>query len=897
MALTVNVQVGSWHDDPVKYAGRAHLWEHTIFLGSKKHPGHHEFDELTAKVGGMHNAYTANDRTFYYFNQHPSSLPLSVSLLGGMISEPIWNNDAFLKEKENVKNEALDYQNRDNHAVVDMPFLHLSPKGHPLAMYQVGTQAQLSAMTLEDLRSLYQSYYRPEYMQIIIAGNFDASAPEDDRLDEKKLIQLLEQNFELSSLKSKPTEFKKNLPSIYPEDLNSPRMIEIETQSDQKILNLYFQADEIAHQNPFFVETLLDSLNLNTPGSLTRLLKDRGLVTGGGFGFQRINNQTHVYAQFNLTEVGAKQRALVVSLIFEVTGKLQREGLSEEIFSYLKQRNILGYQEMLQTPYRAAEHFARFLDLPFSSDIAFDFETQYGRLETKDISKMAAALFSPDRMIGAYIGNEIKGSEKCSIFGRSFNKLAPRENLQMWKAAYSGETSHLKPNEADIVLRKIPLTFSEERRGKGERPSAQPKSKVVQTKLYIQEDHSLTQAAIRAELYLPAVDGKESLARQMLISAFRERFSSEISYLDSLNLFRDISATPYKIEISVKGNSQASQQALRWLFDQLLEFSPESEELERARQKIIAALLSSLDGFTAHTATRAASAVLSNIGQLTQEKLKLANKLKSKEAMRLTKNIFARTDIILAGAGDVLTKDLEAIAPYIRKRIPKVLKASERKAYENWSLPIRSTVCLYAPLGDSKAPDAFAHVRVFEGPEIGSSDTFLFSTFANAFGNAVYRLNRSERNLGYVHNAYATLGDKNFRLMLVGQTDGAKNFPRIAEGWNELLNQVMDASFPTRFLQDTIDGNRLTLKLKPSTQAEVVDLLLLYGRDYKRLDYRQRQLATLARAKPQDLLKVAKKYLKARPYLDVVAAKKPYKGALTSLASARKKLTTRRSKK
>jgi len=60
LAVTFNVLAGSLHDEPKQFAGRAHLWEHVIHLGSKKYPGKKTFDIKTTEMG----AYRLSSKLF-----------------------------------------------------------------------------------------------------------------------------------------------------------------------------------------------------------------------------------------------------------------------------------------------------------------------------------------------------------------------------------------------------------------------------------------------------------------------------------------------------------------------------------------------------------------------------------------------------------------------------------------------------------------------------------------------------------------------------------------------------------------------------------------------------------------------------------------------------------------
>ena len=67
---TPNVTVQVWYgvgskDDPVGRSGFAHLFEHMMFKATRDMPSE-TIDRMTEDVGGMNNAFTADDVTAYY---------------------------------------------------------------------------------------------------------------------------------------------------------------------------------------------------------------------------------------------------------------------------------------------------------------------------------------------------------------------------------------------------------------------------------------------------------------------------------------------------------------------------------------------------------------------------------------------------------------------------------------------------------------------------------------------------------------------------------------------------------------------------------------------------------------------------------------------------------------
>ncbi|MDE0722728.1 MAG: insulinase family protein, partial [Flavobacteriales bacterium] len=64
VAVTVMYHVGSKNEDPSR-TGMAHFFEHLLFEGSENIE-RGEFDHYVENAGGILNANTSQDRTFYY---------------------------------------------------------------------------------------------------------------------------------------------------------------------------------------------------------------------------------------------------------------------------------------------------------------------------------------------------------------------------------------------------------------------------------------------------------------------------------------------------------------------------------------------------------------------------------------------------------------------------------------------------------------------------------------------------------------------------------------------------------------------------------------------------------------------------------------------------------------
>ena len=172
---TVSVQV--WYrvggkDDPPGRSGFAHLFEHMMFKRTK-HLRDEQFDRLTEDVGGQNNAFTAEDMTAYQ-NEVPSN----------HLERLLW------AEAERLAHLQVDQANFDSERKVVIEELRervlADPYGrlfnalpqhgferHPYRRPVIGSEAELNAATLDDVRQFHATYYRPDNAVLIVTGDFD----------------------------------------------------------------------------------------------------------------------------------------------------------------------------------------------------------------------------------------------------------------------------------------------------------------------------------------------------------------------------------------------------------------------------------------------------------------------------------------------------------------------------------------------------------------------------------------------------------------------------------------------------------------------------------------------------------------------------------------------------
>lgn len=171
--VTTNVwyHVGSGDEKPGR-TGLAHLFEHLMFMGSRNAP-YPQFDRLLEAAGASNNGSTNPDRTNYYEEGPRSALPLMLWLeadrLGWMLET--MDQPKVDLQRDVVKNERRQsYENRPYGMVSENLLPALYSEGHPYSWSTIGSMADLSAASLDDVKEFFRTYYAPNNATIVVAG-------------------------------------------------------------------------------------------------------------------------------------------------------------------------------------------------------------------------------------------------------------------------------------------------------------------------------------------------------------------------------------------------------------------------------------------------------------------------------------------------------------------------------------------------------------------------------------------------------------------------------------------------------------------------------------------------------------------------------------------------------
>lgn len=223
--IGVNVwyYVGSGREEKGK-SGFAHLFEHVMFQGSK-HISKEDQIKSIEDIGGNFNGSTNTDRTNYWeivpSNYAETALWLESDRMGFLLEG--LTLDKLDNQRDVVKNERRqNYENQPYGGAFKVIMESLYPPDHPYHWLTIGTQEDLTAASLEDIKNFFVRYYVPNNAGLSIAGDF--KIPQMKKLVEKwfgdipmsqPLKRLEPIPFEFSGVKNLLLEDRVQLPRLY----------------------------------------------------------------------------------------------------------------------------------------------------------------------------------------------------------------------------------------------------------------------------------------------------------------------------------------------------------------------------------------------------------------------------------------------------------------------------------------------------------------------------------------------------------------------------------------------------------------------------------------------------------------------------------------------------------
>jgi zinc protease len=163
--------VGSRHERE-GITGIAHLFEHLMFNQTEHHPPG-ELDRMMESVGGDTNAATWVDWTYYRDNLPRTELDLAVDLESDRMACLTLGKTQVESEREVVANERRFRVEDDVDGFLGEEMYKLAFTKHPYHWPTIGWMRDIEAISIDDCRAFYKTYYAPNNATLVLVGDVE----------------------------------------------------------------------------------------------------------------------------------------------------------------------------------------------------------------------------------------------------------------------------------------------------------------------------------------------------------------------------------------------------------------------------------------------------------------------------------------------------------------------------------------------------------------------------------------------------------------------------------------------------------------------------------------------------------------------------------------------------
>lgn len=172
--VTVQIwyKVGS-RNEVMGRAGLSHMLEHMMFKGTPT-MGKGLFSKTIRKNGGNDNAFTSQDFTGYFENLAADRTELALALEADRLRGLLLDDKEFQLEREVVKEERRLRTEDDPQSFLVESLFAQAFLMHPYHWPVIGWFPDLNAMTREDLKQHYDTYYVPNNATLVVVGDIKA---------------------------------------------------------------------------------------------------------------------------------------------------------------------------------------------------------------------------------------------------------------------------------------------------------------------------------------------------------------------------------------------------------------------------------------------------------------------------------------------------------------------------------------------------------------------------------------------------------------------------------------------------------------------------------------------------------------------------------------------------
>jgi zinc protease len=375
VALYYFVRAGGRNEYP-GITGLSHFFEHMMFNGTDDlEPG--EFDRIMEAAGGQNNAYTSNDITVYQDWFPRSALDIVFELESERLQDLAFVPGAVESERGVIISDRSTRVDNNNISKLLEQVRATAYVAHPYQFPVIGWPSDIASWTLEDLERFYRTYYAPNNITMVVAGDVTA----------EEVLDLAEDYFEDLSAQDPPADVR----TVEPVQQGERRVV-IETDAQTPMLHIAFHAGSATDPETLAMSLLLSILVDGDSSRLHRVLVEEQqlAISIGGFQFEGFDPGL-VYFYATLPPDGDLR--MVEERIIEELARVAAEGVAEAELEKARNIALAEFWRSMATIDGKAAGLGEAAVFYGSYERLFDLPRDIEAVSADDLRSVAASVF------------------------------------------------------------------------------------------------------------------------------------------------------------------------------------------------------------------------------------------------------------------------------------------------------------------------------------------------------------------------------------------------------------------------------------------------------------------------------------------------------------------------
>lgn len=372
VAVSIMYHVGSKNEDPNR-TGFAHFFEHLLFEGSKN-IARGEFDKYITNAGGVNNANTSSDRTYYYEVLPSNQLELGLWLESERLLHANIDQVGVETQREVVKEEKRQRVDNQPYGSILEEVSKRAFQVHPYRWTTIGSLDHLNEATLGEFMEFYNTFYVPENAVLSIAGDLDIE--ETKKLVDKYFSNIPRGDKEIPRPEVKEPEQTEEIRDVVYDNIQLPAVIQA------------YKIPAQGTEDAYALELLSNILSTGQSSRMNRALVDeqqKALAVGA---IPLSTEDPGLYLIFGIANMGVGVDDLESSIDEQIL-KVQNELISEKEYQKVRNQIESNFISSNSTVAGIAESLANYHMYYGDADLINTEIDRYMSVTREDIQRVA----------------------------------------------------------------------------------------------------------------------------------------------------------------------------------------------------------------------------------------------------------------------------------------------------------------------------------------------------------------------------------------------------------------------------------------------------------------------------------------------------------------------------